>query len=72
MTNVNLLDKKINDSGLKIKFIADCLGISRALLWQKLKGKKPFNQYEISGLCRILDIQTQEEREAIFFAQNVD
>lgn len=72
MTNVELLEQKINESGLKIKYIADCLGISRTLLWQKANGQKPFNQYEINGLCRILDIKSASEREAIFFAPDVD
>ena len=72
MTDVNLLGKKIDDSGLKIKYIADCLGISRSLFWQKARGKKPFNQYEINILCKLLNIRTVLEKESIFFASDVD
>lgn len=72
MTDVELLNKKISDSGLKLKYIADCLGISRSLLWQKLKNIKPFNQYEIDILCKTLNITDLHEKELIFFAKVVD
>lgn len=72
MTNTNLLKMKIEKSGLKIGFIADYVGISRQLLWKKINNKTPFNQYEIEKMCRILGITSLREKEAIFFAENVD
>lgn len=72
MTNVKLLKKKIDESGLKINFIADCIGISRQLLWKKINNIKPFDQYEMSKLCRILKIDSKDEKELIFFADDVD
>lgn len=67
MTNVFLLKKKIDASGLKIGYIANQLGISRQLLWKKINNITPFNQYEIDKLCTILKIETLEEKESIFF-----
>ena len=72
MTNTKLLQIKINESGLKIGFIAEYVGISRQLLWKKINNKTPFNQYEIEKLCNILKITTLREKEAIFFASDVD
>jgi len=48
MTNVYLLKKRIDASGLKIGYIANQLGISRQLLWKKINNITPFNQYEIN------------------------
>lgn len=67
MTNVYLLKKRIDASGLKIGYIANQLGISRQLLWKKINNITPFNQYEIDKLCTILKIATLEEKESIFF-----
>ena len=67
MTNVYLLKKRIDASGLKIGYIANQLGISRQLLWKKINNTTPFNQYEIDKLCTILKIETLEEKESIFF-----
>ena len=67
MTNVYLLKKRIDASGLKIGYIANQLEISRQLLWKKINNITPFNQYEIDKLCTILKIETLEEKESIFF-----
>lgn len=72
MTNTNLLKLKITASGLKISFIAEFVGISRQLLWKKINNKTPFNQFEIEKMCTILKIEDLTEKEAIFFAENVD
>lgn len=72
MTDTQLLKKKIEKSGLKIGFIADFVGISRQLLWKKINNKTAFNQYEIDKMCRVLRITDIFEKEAIFFAENVD
>lgn len=69
MTNTELLQEKINTSGLKVGFIADYVGISRQLLWKKVNNKTPFNQYEIEKMCEVLRITSLKEKEAIFFAK---
>lgn len=69
MTNTELLKEKIEQSGLKIGFIADFIGISRQLLWKKINNLTPFNQYEIDKFCDVLRITSLKEKEAIFFAK---
>lgn len=72
MTNKELLKQKIDESGLKVSFIADFVGISRQLLWKKVNNKTPFNQFEIEKMCSVLKITKLSEKEAIFFARYVD
>lgn len=69
MTNSELLKKIIEESGLKIGFIADYVGISRQLLWKKINNLTPFNQYEIDKMCEVLKITSLRHKEAVFFAK---
>lgn len=69
MTDTALLKQRIADSGLKIGFIAEFVGISRQLLWKKINNQSPFNQYEIEKMCNVLKITKLSEKEAIFFAK---
>ena len=72
MTNTTLLKAKIESSGLKMGYIADYVGISRQLLWKKINNLTTFNQYEIEKMCEVLKITSLREKEAIFFAKDVD
>lgn len=69
VTNSDLLKQVIDESGLKIGFIASFVGISRQLLWKKVNNLTPFNQYEIDKLCEVLKITSLRQKEAIFFAR---
>lgn len=69
MTNTALLKLAIEESGLKIGFIAERVGISRQMLWKKVNNASPFNQYEIEKLCSILGITSLKKKEDIFFAR---
>ena len=72
MTNTNLLDKKIRDSGLRIGFICEQLGISYPGFQKKLKneGGSEFKPSEITVLAELLHL-TREEIDRIFFAAEV-
>lgn len=69
MTNTELLKNAIDESGLKVGFIASFVGISRQLLWKKVNNLTPFNQYEIDKMCEVLKITSLKQKEAIFFAK---
>lgn len=69
MTNSDLLKQVIEESGLKIGYIASFVGISRQLLWKKVNNLTPFNQYEIDKMCEVLKITSLRQKEAIFFAK---
>lgn len=72
MTDSNLLIEKIKDSGLKLGFIAEKLNISYHWLRKKINSDTPFKAYEIKILCDLLNISDLEEKEAIFFADDVE
>ena len=70
MVNTQLLDDKIESSGLKRGFIVDKLGLSRFGFDKKLKGQTPFRVAEIYVLCDLLNI-SESDKQAIFFADEV-
>lgn len=70
MVDTMLLEKKIENSGLKKKYIAKELGISVRALSMKLKGIVEFKSREQKKLMDILGIETIEEMNKIFYAQN--
>lgn len=70
MTNTELLEQKITDSGYKKSFIAKAIGLKSAFgLSNKIKNKTEFKASEINALCNLLKIESVEEKEAIFFAK---
>lgn len=72
MTNTVLLYDKIKNSGLKLGFIAEKLGLSYEALRKKLQGKTAFKAIEIKILCDLLNIVDLKEKEHIFFANDVE
>lgn len=72
MTDTARLREAIARSGLKLCHLANEIGITRQQLSKKIENRVPFNQYEIDGLCRTLNIKSLREKDAIFFAKNVD
>ena len=71
MTNTELLRKLISNKGLKMKFVADYLGLSAYGFQLKLENKQEFKTSEVSALCELLDIRSLKEKEDIFFVRRV-
>lgn len=71
MTNTNLLNERIDASGLKRGFIAEQLELSAYGLLKKINGENEFKVSEVVKLCRILNI-SDEDRDRIFFDPKVD
>lgn len=72
MTDVELLNAKIEASGLKRNFLAGQLGITPQGFYLKCSGKNEFTASEIQKLCELLKITTTKEMKAIFFVVKVD
>ena len=72
MTNTELLERKIAESGLKKSYIAKTIGLSRYGLTLKIQNLNEFKASEIEKMCILLGITDMEERCAIFFASKVD
>ena len=66
MINSNKLRDKIEQSGLKYKYLAEQLDISSYGLQLKIDGKNEFLVKEAVELCNLLNL-TNKEREDIFF-----
>ena len=69
MTNWELLERKINESGLRRAFIYEKVGISRSGWNHKKKTKGNFSTTQITALCDVLRIKKLSEKEEIFFAK---
>lgn len=67
MVDTELLEQKIIESGKKIGYLADKLGISRQYFRMKCKNKADFTNRETDILCDELNITTLTEKEKIFF-----
>ena len=67
MVDTELLEQKIIESGKKIGYLAEKLGISRQYFRMKCKNKADFTNRETDILCEELNITTLTEKEKIFF-----
>lgn len=67
MTDTNKLRKKIEESGLKYKYLAKSLGLTYFGLQKKINNDTEFKASEITTLCKILNINSPQEKESIFF-----
>ena len=67
MINTQLLDERIEQSGLKINYIIEKLGLSKNGFGKKRKGITPFRTAEIYVLCDLLNL-SDEDKNNIFFA----
>ena len=67
MVNTDLLDQRIEDSGLKIGFIIEKLGLSRTGFDKKRRGINKFRVAEVYVICDLLNL-SDEERHSIFYA----
>lgn len=72
MTDTVKLERAIAYSGLKKAKIAGSLNITYQTLKRKINNEVPFNAGEIATLCVLLKISKLSEKEAIFFAHDVD
>lgn len=69
MTDSQAIRNLIRSKGLKLKFVADSLGLSYYAFQQKIDNRREFKTSEITSLCELLDIKTLSEKEKIFFCQ---
>lgn len=72
MTNTKEIEALIQAKGLKKKYVAEQLGLTAWGFQLKLNNKNEFFSSEISKLCEILGIDDLEEKERLFFTNEVD
>lgn len=71
MTDFNLLQEKIKESGMMVSAIAEKSGIERYTLYNRLKGRGEFTATEIVNLTSTLRLN-KSERDKIFLSSNVN
>ena len=71
MANIDLLKKKIDDTGMTVVAIAEKTGILRETLYNRLNGISEFKASEIVSLTRVLGL-TKKERDKIFLSNKVN
>lgn len=69
--NLEYLNDRISISRIPITALAEKLGVSRQTLYLKMRGERDFKTSEITKLCDILRL-TSEEKQLVFFADEVD
>jgi hypothetical protein len=67
--NTQLLDAKIEESGLKVSFIISKLGLSPEGFYKKKRGEIPFRTAEIYVLCDLLHL-SDKEKSLIFYPES--
>lgn len=72
MTNSKELMNLIKERGLKLKYVAEALGLTSYGLSLKINNKNEFKTSEVATLCEILGITSLREKEKIFFAHKDD
>ena len=68
MTNTELLERRIADSGKKKGYLAEKCGLSRTGFNNCVKNKAEFKTSHVKVLCYELNITDLAEKEAIFYA----
>ena len=71
MTDTEKLEKKIELSGKKKKYLAEKVGLSEQGFRNCCVNRAEFKTSQVKILCDELDIVDLAEREAIFFSNNV-
>ena len=71
MTDSEALNKVIENSGLKLTFIARALKLSREGFYKKLNNQTEFKASEIVKMQEILNL-SNEQRDKIFFANFIN
>lgn len=71
MADIELLKKKIADSGMTVKAISEKSGILRETFYNRLKGSGEFTASEIVALTKTLRL-SKSERNKIFLNEKLN
>ncbi len=72
MTDSEALRSLIEGKGLKMKFVAEHLGLSAYGFQLKVDNRQEFKTSEVTALCELLEINSLLTKEKIFFAKKDD
>lgn len=66
MTNTEMLEQRIKDSGFKKSFLAEKVGLTPAGFYNCVNNRAEFKASQINTLCKLLGIDAVT-KDAIFF-----
>lgn len=69
MTDTEKIRELIAKKGLKMQFVARTIGLSSYGFALKINNKNEFKSSEIIALCDLLNIDSLEQKEELFFLQ---
>lgn len=69
MTNFEMLNAKIEETGISIVKLCDRAGIKRGTFYSRLNGIGEFTASEIEGITKVLKL-TRKQRDDIFFCKS--
>lgn len=72
MNDTKAIKDLIGRKGLKMKYVAEYLGLSPYGFQLKIENKQEFKTSEVAALCELLEIKSLEEKESLFFAKRDD
>lgn len=72
MTNTSALRGLIEKKGMKMKYVAEYLGLSAYGFQLKIENRQEFKTSEVTALCELLSISSLEDKECIFFVLKDD
>ena len=70
MVQTELLNSKIQESGLKKSELCKAMGITYQAFRLKRNNVSAFTSEEVNTLCELLKIKTMAEMKKIFFSKN--
>lgn len=69
MTDTKALRELIERNGLKMKYVAEYLGLSSYGFQLKVENRQEFKTSEVAALCELLEITSLDDKERIFFTK---
>lgn len=72
LTDTKALKELIVKRGLKMKYVAEYLGLSAYGFQLKTENKQEFKTSEVAALCELLQINSLSEKEKIFFKKKMN
>ena len=72
VTDSAALKELIKSKGLKLKFVANSLGLTSYGFALKLNNERELKTSEVAALCELLEIKSLKEKESLFFKSKDD
>lgn len=69
--NIEAVKREIDKSGIKLQAIAEKMFISRATLYNCLRGEREFSITELNALCKILSPEDPNNLMQIFLVKKL-